>query len=44
MDIKTEKVIKKICEDCQGNGFIRVPYKEAHEEMWANCDTCENEG
>jgi len=44
MDIKTEKVVKKICEDCKGNGFIRVPYEEAHEEMWANCDTCENEG
>jgi hypothetical protein len=21
-----------------------VPYKEAYEEMWANCDTCDNEG
>ena len=44
MDIKTVKVVKEICKDCKGNGFIRVPYEEAYEEMWANCDTCENEG
>ena len=44
MDIRTVKVVKEICKDCKGNGFIRVPYEEAYEEMWANCDTCENEG
>ena len=44
MDIRTVKVVKEICKDCKGNGFIRVPYEEAKEEMWANCDTCENEG
>ncbi len=44
MDIKTVKVVKEICKDCKGNGFIRVPYEEAYEEMWANCDTCENQG
>jgi len=44
MDIKTEKVIKEICKECKGNGFIRVPYKEAKEEVWADCKTCDNEG
>ena len=39
-----EDQTKKICEECKGNGFIRVPYKQAYEEMWANCETCDNEG
>ena len=35
---------KIICPDCKGNGFIRVPYKEAFEEQWADCKTCDNQG
>lgn len=35
---------KIICPDCKGNGFIRVPYKEAFEEQWADCKTCNNQG
>jgi|TARA_B100000085_G_scaffold210061_1_gene194064 DnaJ-class molecular chaperone len=42
---KTEiKSIKKICEVCKGNGFIRVPYEIAREEQWADCDFCDSQG
>tara|TARA_Y100000361_G_scaffold105043_1_gene94749 strand:- start:558 stop:722 length:165 start_codon:yes stop_codon:yes gene_type:complete len=44
MDIKTEKVTKEICKECKGNGFVRVPYHQAGEEQWADCDACENQG
>jgi DnaJ-class molecular chaperone len=40
-DSKKRKVI---CSVCNGNGFIRVPYKQAYEEMWADCDFCKNQG
>jgi len=36
--------MKKICEVCKGNGFVRVPYKQAKEEIWANCDFCKSQG
>ncbi len=26
---------EKICDVCNGNGFVRVPYEEAREEVWA---------
>ena len=32
---------KVICPECNGNGFIRVPYEQAREEITARCDTCE---
>tara|TARA_R110000851_G_scaffold95872_4_gene208165 strand:- start:129 stop:323 length:195 start_codon:yes stop_codon:yes gene_type:complete len=35
---------KKICSVCNGNGFVRVPYKQAGEEIWADCDFCKNQG
>ena len=44
MDTKTEKQNKVICHDCNGNGYIRVPYHLAKEEIWANCNTCESQG
>ena len=44
MDTRTEKVTKVICQECRGNGFIRVPYSEARDEQWADCDTCNNQG
>ena len=44
MDTRTEKVNKVICHECRGNGFIRVPYSEARDEQWADCDTCNNQG
>ena len=39
--LKTRKVI---CSVCRGNGFVRVPYEQAYEEMWADCDFCKNQG
>ena len=35
---------KQICPDCKGNGFIRVPYEQAREEVHAQCDTCISQG
>ena len=40
-NLKTRKVI---CSVCRGNGFVRVPYEQAYEEMWADCDFCKNQG
>ena len=40
-DLKTRKVI---CSVCKGNGFVRVPYEQTYEEMWADCDFCKNQG
>ena len=39
--LKTRKVI---CSVCRGNGFVRVPYEQAYEEMWADCNFCNNQG
>ena len=44
MDIKTEVPNKKICTECNGNGYIRVPYHLAKEDIWANCDECDSQG
>ena len=38
------KSMKKICSVCNGNGFVKVPYSEAREEVWADCDFCKNQG
>ena len=35
---------KVICSVCDGNGFIRVPYEQAREEQFADCDFCNNQG
>jgi len=40
-NLKTRKVI---CSVCNGNGFIRVPYEQAREEQFADCDFCNNQG
>ena len=37
----TEKQDNIICPHCKGNGFVRVPYHLAREEIWANCEECE---
>ena len=37
-------VVKKICTVCNGNGFVRVPFEQAKEEQWADCDFCKNQG
>ena len=45
MATKTEKqIVKIICDQCKGNGFTRIPYYLAKEEIWANCDKCDSQG
>ncbi len=40
----SSKTRKVICSVCNGNGFIRVPYEQAREEQFANCDFCNSQG
>ena len=44
MDTKTEEVTKEICNECRGNGYVRVPYYLAKEEIWADCEECNCQG
>ena len=39
----SKQKVKVICEVCKGNGFVRVPYKLSREEVWADCDFCNNQ-
>ena len=41
---KSKKTIKIVCPNCKGNGFIRVPYRLAKEEVTAQCGVCDSEG
>ena len=38
------KMRKVICSVCNGNCFVRIPYEQAREEQWADCDFCNNQG
>ncbi len=44
MDIRTVRASKEICKECNGNGYTRVPYHLAKEEIWADWDTCDSQG
>jgi len=44
MDIRTVRASKEICKECHGNGFVRIPYHLAKEDIWANCETCDSQG
>ena len=44
MDKPKTKKTKVICPVCNGNGFIRVPFEQAYEEQWADCEFCNNQG
>ena len=41
---KDKKGKKVICPSCNGNGYIRIPYHLAREEVTVKCDTCKCEG
>ena len=41
---KVEKKNKIICPHCKGNGYIRVPYQLAKEEITAQCGVCSSKG
>ena len=44
MDESKKKTKKVICPVCKGNGYIRVPYRLAKEEVTAQCGVCDSEG
>jgi DnaJ-class molecular chaperone len=42
--METEKKNKVTCPNCKGNGYIRVPYRLAKEEVTAQCGVCNSQG
>ena len=40
----SKKKDKIICPTCKGNGYIRIPYSLAKEEVTAQCGVCDSEG
>jgi DnaJ-class molecular chaperone len=45
MSNQTEaKPYRVICDECKGNGYIRIPYHLTKEETWANCEKCKSQG
>ena len=40
----SKKKDKIICPTCKGNGYIRIPYRLAKEEVTAQCGVCDSEG
>ena len=35
---------KKICQNCKGNGYVRILLEEGREEFISDCQTCNNQG
>ena len=35
---------KIICPECRGNGYVRIHYQLAKEEVTAQCGVCDSEG
>ena len=35
---------KVICPTCKGNGFIKIPFKLAKEDIVAQCTVCDSQG
>ena len=44
MDESKKKTKRVICPTCKGNGFVRVPYQLAKEEVTVQCGVCDSEG
>ena len=44
MDESKKKTKKIICPSCKGNGYVRIPYKLAKEEVTAQCGVCDSQG
>ncbi len=42
--MEKSKKNKIICPTCKGNGYVRVPYRLAKEEITAQCGVCDSEG
>ena len=41
---KDKKSKRVICPSCKGNGFIKIPYRLAKEEVVAQCNVCSSQG
>jgi len=35
---------KVTCPNCKGNGYVRVPYELAKEEVIVQCGACDSQG
>jgi DnaJ-class molecular chaperone len=42
--MEKSKKTKIICPNCKGNGYVRVPYRLAKEEVTVQCGVCDSEG
>ena len=42
--MEKQKKNKIICPTCKGNGYVRIPYRLAGEEVTAQCGVCDSEG
>ena len=42
--LKKYRVHKAICNDCNGNGYIKAVLKEGREHIVTQCVTCDSEG
>ena len=42
--MEKSKKTKVICPTCKGNGYVRIPYRLAREEVTAQCGVCDSEG
>ena len=42
--MEKSKKNKVICPTCKGNGFVRVPYRLAKEEVTVQCGVCNSQG
>ena len=42
--MEKSKKTKVICPTCKGNGYVRIPYRLAKEEVTAQCGVCDSEG
>ena len=42
--MEKSKKNKIICPTCKGNGYIRVLYRLAEEEVTAQCGVCDSQG
>ena len=42
--MEKSKKNKVICPTCKGNGFVRVPYRLAKEEVTVQCSVCDSQG
>ena len=42
--MEKQKKNKIICPTCKGNGYVRIPYRLAKEEVTAQCGVCNSGG